>query len=341
MAEMPAMAPACATPDRNPAPLVIAAETLLRVAPAPREMLLGAVLPRASLTLLYGSRGVGKTFLALSMALAVASGGTALRWRAERPARVLHVDGEMPRATLIERLSALASGAGLLPEDDNLRLLAAEGDAKNRIDLGTEDGRARIEAHCGDVDLLVLDSLSVLLRSQNADSGRTWLGVEDWLLRLRRRGLAVLIVRNGKMMSRDGSDASRHADVVDTAIAIRRPEDYEAFEGARFDLRFTKGRALLGKAAQPFEAALHRKDGQLRWFVSSREDALAIRAAGLFFEGYTVREVAHRLRISKSRAHELGREAIARMERNAAMADSDRTDSGQADLVEKIIKSYS
>jgi hypothetical protein len=56
MAEMPAMAPACATPDRNPAPLVIAAETLLRVAPAPREMLLGAVLPRASLTLLYGSR---------------------------------------------------------------------------------------------------------------------------------------------------------------------------------------------------------------------------------------------------------------------------------------------
>jgi putative DNA primase/helicase len=334
MADLPHAPARALTPAETP--LVIGADTLLNNAPAPRESLLGPVLPRASLTLLYGARGVGKTFLALSMALAVASGGTALRWRAGKPARVLHVDGEMPRTALVDRLSALAAGADLLPQGDNLRLLASEGDADSRIDLGTEDGRARITDLCDGVDLLVLDSLSVLLRNHSADSGRTWLAVEDWLLSLRRRGLAVLIVRNGKM-SRDGFDGSRHADVVDTAIALRRPEDYEAFEGARFTLTFTKGRALIGKAAQPFEAVLHRKDGALRWFVSSREDALAMRAAGLFFEGFTVREVARRLKISKSAAHRLGEEAIAQAHLNAESAASG-TDLGQAEFLKDLIE---
>lgn len=339
MADTPALVAARApAPVSAVAPLIVGADLLRTAAPHPREMLLNPLLPRGSLTLLYGARGVGKTFLSLSIALAVASGGSALRWRAEKPARVLHVDGEMPRAALVERLAALASGAELVPAGNNLRLLASEGDADSRIDLGTEDGRARIAEACADVDLLVLDSLSALLRSRNADSGRTWLGVEDWLLGLRRRGLAVLIVRNGKM-SRDGFDGSRHADVVDTAIALRRPEDYEAFEGARFALSFTKGRALLGRAAQPFETALHRKGGVLRWFVSSREDALALRAGGLFFEGFSVREVARRLKISKSRAHELGQEAVARIEREAA--DTSRTDSGQAEIVKDILESAS
>jgi putative DNA primase/helicase len=301
-------------------------------------MLMNSVLPRASLTLLYGARGVGKTFLSLSIALAVASGGSVLRWRAERPARVLHVDGEMPRTSLVERLAALAAGAGLVPTGDNLRLLAAEGDAGSQIDLGTEGGRTRIAEACAGVDLLILDSLPTLLRSRNADSGRSWLAVEDWLLGLRRQGLAVLVVRNGKL-SRDGFDGSRHADVVDTAIALRRPDDYEPFEGARFELAFTKGRALLGKAAQPFEAVLHRKAGALRWFVSSREDALAIRAAGLFFEGFTVREVARRLKISKSAAHRLGEEAVAQAQRSAE-AEASGTDLGQAETAERIIESY-
>jgi putative DNA primase/helicase len=237
----------------------------------------------------------------------------------------------------VERLAALAAGAEMLPAGDNLRLLASEGDAGSRIDLGTEDGRARIAEASEGADLLVLDSLSVLLRSRQADPGRNWLAVEDWLLALRRRGLSVLIVRNGTMAA-NRPDSTRYADVVDTVIALRRPEDYEAFEGARFELNFTKGRSLIGKSAQPFEAALHRSGGALRWFVSSRDDALAARAAGLFFEGFTVREVARRLRISKSTAHRLGEEAIMQAQRHAE-ATASGTDLGQADYLKDLLES--
>jgi putative DNA primase/helicase len=324
----PLAQPACApsspdAPDDASASLVIAAKLLRDVALQPRPMLLDPILARASLTLLCGPRGIGKTYLALSMALAVAGAGSALRWRAAKPARVLYVDGEMPRQTLLERLAGLAAGARIAPAGDNLRLLAAEGDGRKRPELGTRQGRALIESAIGDgVDLLVLDSLAVLMRGRRVNPGRAWLVVEDWLLDLRRRGIAVLVVRNGSPGPYQ-CETTRHADVVDTAIALHHPADYGPLDGARFVVQITKGRALYGLEARPFEAMLDEERGALSWMVFSPEDALVSRAVGLFAEDFTVREVAARLGISKSHAHRLraaGHERIRRF--NAGLVPS-------------------
>jgi Mrp family chromosome partitioning ATPase len=64
-----------------------------------REMLLAPIIPTKGLAMIYSKRGVGKTFVALSVAYAVASGGVFLRWKAPAPRRVLLVDGEMPLVT--------------------------------------------------------------------------------------------------------------------------------------------------------------------------------------------------------------------------------------------------
>jgi hypothetical protein len=61
-----------------------------------REMLLAPVLPGKGLVMVYSKRGVGKTFVSLCIAYAVASGGRYLRWMAPKPRRVLVIDGEMP-----------------------------------------------------------------------------------------------------------------------------------------------------------------------------------------------------------------------------------------------------
>src|ERR1700722_16014127 len=73
-----------------------------------REMLLSPILPERSLSMLYAPRGLGKSWLALSIALSVASGSQLLRWSAPRKRRVLYVDGEMPLVALQERLLAIA-----------------------------------------------------------------------------------------------------------------------------------------------------------------------------------------------------------------------------------------
>ena len=48
----------------------------------PREMLLAPIIPEKGLAMLYASRGTGKTFIALGIAYAVATGTGFLRWKA-------------------------------------------------------------------------------------------------------------------------------------------------------------------------------------------------------------------------------------------------------------------
>src|SRR6185369_3102076 len=61
----------------------------------PREMLLAPILPERSLSMLYAPRGIGKSWLGLTIGLAVSSGSPVLQWTAPGPRRVLFVDGEM------------------------------------------------------------------------------------------------------------------------------------------------------------------------------------------------------------------------------------------------------
>src|SRR5260370_33998174 len=65
-----------------------------------RAALLDPILSSNSLALLYGPRGLGKSFLALGIAWAAASGTSFLDWRSRRPHRVLYIDGEMPAGDL-------------------------------------------------------------------------------------------------------------------------------------------------------------------------------------------------------------------------------------------------
>jgi putative DNA primase/helicase len=108
---------------------------------------------------------------------------------------------------------------------------------------------------------------------------------------------------------------SRREDALDTVIALRRPEDYSPDQGARFEIHLEKLRNRAdGPGAVPFEANLESfvADGQdgIRW--SSRDLVAPIlrRAAALFAEGLTVREVAATLRISKSDAGRLRMQAL-------------------------------
>jgi hypothetical protein len=71
----------------------------------PREPILEGLLLTRSLVEVFAKRGVGKTFFALSMGLAVARGaGKFLEWTVHKARRVLYIDGEMSGAELQERL---------------------------------------------------------------------------------------------------------------------------------------------------------------------------------------------------------------------------------------------
>jgi KaiC/GvpD/RAD55 family RecA-like ATPase len=271
-----------------------------------REMLLSPILPEKGLVMVYAYRGVGKTHVALGIGYTVASGGTFLKWSAPKARRVLLVDGEMPAASLRERLAGIVAAAKQEAEPDAMRVIAGDlvehGGIGNLADPAVQ---AELDKHLAGIDLLILDNLSSLTAVIRDNDQESWTTIQQWLLRLRRRGISVLLVHHaGKAGEQRGT--SRREDVLDASISLRRPSDYIASEGARFEVHIEKGRAITGDAAKPFEAKLTADpDGRPRWVMHEIADVQKARVEALVADGLSVRDIAEETGIPKSTVHRI------------------------------------
>lgn len=265
----------------------------------PRKMLLDPWLTSQSLSMLYAWRGIGKTHAALNVAWAVASGTGWLGWRAPEPTPVLYLDGEMPAPALQERLAAiLASGTDSAPPD-HLRLLTPDLNRERFLpDLSTHSGQMEIDDIIGDAELVIVDNLSCLCRSGGKENeAESWQIVADWGLRQRAQGRSVLFIHHaGKGGAQRGT--SKREDILDNVITLKRPNDYEPREGARFEIHFEKARALFGEEVSPIEARLDTDEhGAQVWTMKSVDECLAEQVRELKDDGMTQRQIAVELGI--------------------------------------------
>lgn len=270
---MPRVARDSAIPDpyAPPAPLRSTMATALAALDPPAPALLGPVAP-GTITLVRGQRGVGKSWLVLAMAQAIAGGSALLGWPA-RQAPVLHIDAAMSRAQLGDRLRRLGAAPDLQIACD-LRLdLTGEQDQASVIDSLPEGG------------ILVLDGLALLTRP-----GReAWECFLAWLRDLRRSGHAVVLVE----------PAARPvlAALADTVVTLK--------PGADRDLSFAveiASRQPMTAADRAFAVRVDFGDGTATWSRSTQvppELAAVVDAAR---GGGTVRDIAGRLGLATATA---------------------------------------
>jgi len=288
----------------SPLVIVDVGEFLARNIP-PREMLLDPIIPAQGLALLYSMRGVGKTHVALGIAYAAASGGHFLRWSAPRPRRVLYLDGEMPAKSMQDRIASIVAGAEQEPPSpEYLRFITPDFQEDSFPDLASEDGQAAIEPHLEGVDLVIVDNLSTLCRYGRENEAESWGPVQTWILSLRRRGISVLLVHHA---NKNGGQrgTSRREDVLDTVIALSRPEGYTSEEGARFEVHLEKARHIVGDEAKPFESRLDVRDGASYWTTRGLEDVELQQVVDLTADGESVCEIADKLDLSRSKVQRL------------------------------------
>lgn len=281
--------------------LPITARELLDMEITPGRPLLAPWLPEAGIAMLYAPRGIGKTYLAMSAAHAVAAGGALLRWQAPAPRRVLYIDGEMPMAALQSRLAGIAAGAEREPEGDALRFLPADHFRDGLPDFAMPEGMALLDRLTPGVALVVFDNLSTLtgVRENEADD---WRPMQSNLLALRRRGVSSLLVHHaGKGGQQRGT--SRKEDVLDTVIALKRPDDYDPAEGARFQVVFEKARGFTGADAASFEARMAVGDaGAITWQAADIEAETRSVAEAMFAAGKKAADVVRELGVPKPTA---------------------------------------
>ncbi len=273
----------------------------------PREFILAPIIPTQGLVMIYAPRGIGKTFVSLSIACAVASGTNMFdkRWQSSKPRKVLFVDGEMPAATLQERFASIITGmGGEINHINNLQIITQDLQESGITDLSTVEGQQHIEEHLEGVELLILDNLSSLCRSGRENESESWMPIQEWLLTLRRKNISVLLIHHaGKNGNQRGN--SKKEDLLDTVVALKKPAKYDPSEGARFEIHYEKARGFHGDDAKSFEASVRQSENKITWLVKEIENVLFDQVLELKEQGYTQRDIAADLNISLSSVNRL------------------------------------
>ncbi|HEX6901707.1 MAG TPA: AAA family ATPase [Thermoanaerobaculia bacterium] len=292
----------------RPAALSISVLDFLAMDFPPRRWLVEGLIQERDITMLHAWRGVGKTHFVGHLAWAVASGAQFLRYTVPQPAGVLLVDGEMPQEDLQSRFAVCSDIYGEeLPAP--LRLLCADALPDGIPSLATSEGQALIEGELDalpDVRLLILDSVSTLCNGDLAENeAESWTVMQNWLLKLRRRGVSPLIVHHdGKGGKQRGT--SKREDVISQSIHLKRPDDYNPVQGARFQVILEKARGVYGSDAEPFEARLvEEPDGRVSWELKGIEIASPDKLLERLQNGVPILEAFQDLGISRATAYRL------------------------------------
>ncbi len=253
----------------------------------PMETILAPWLCKQHISMVHAWRGVGKTHFALGVAYAVAGGGQFLKWKAEKPRRVIYIDGEMAGAAIKGRASAIAESTPEKhkPPEGFLRIITPDTQRMPLPNLASRKGQKALEPRIADAELIVIDNLSCLMHGGPENEGESWLPILDWALNLRRLGKTVLFVHHdGKGGQQRGT--SRKEDVMDVVIKLEHAKDYQAEKAAAFLVKFEKARHMTeGADTRDLEVALVKDEygGQV-WTCKDAELGMSERILALHVE---------------------------------------------------------
>jgi putative DNA primase/helicase len=258
--------------------------------------------------MIHAPRGEGKTYFALSVGKALAGCHDLLGWTCSNYGRVLFVDGELPGAALQQRLGRFQRsppGAFHILGRDAFLL------RKKMIpDLGAPEGRQeldRIIEKCKP-DLVILDSLSTLVRSGIENDAESWSEVQQWLLKHRWAGRTMLLVHHEGKSSGRQRGTSKREDVLDTVISLRKNAEESTTTESVFDLTFTKARDFYGEAADPMRLRLAVEEGQLIWRHEKIRDVQRERVREMMDAGMKGKDIAKELDLTPGRVSQIVKE---------------------------------
>jgi KaiC/GvpD/RAD55 family RecA-like ATPase len=200
------------------------------------------------LCMVYSASGVGKSFFTLSVALAVAGGGEFLGWKADRPRKVLIVDGEMDLRDLKARAKHLLPAIGGDAESigRNLTIVAQQGQdlSVEFPDLGTDEGQTKVLDIIEEEgpELIILDNFSTLVEVEDENAAASFNPIMKFMRRLKQDGKSVILVHHSRKDDKSWRGSQKLSVLFNSIIHLQKPEGRPSVGPAEFAVVFEKFR---------------------------------------------------------------------------------------------------
>lgn len=207
--------------------------------PPPKKPLLHPWLTEQSITMVWGMRGIAKSFFVLGALQSLTTGANFGPWLCACTAPCLYLDAEMVHSDVVDRLQGLEP----LPEAP---LYIYSADLASRLghpapDLENPVWRGAMKAALLElgVKVFVVDNVASLSTEENDKA--LWAPINKWLLSLRFAGIATILVHHENKNGDQRGSGSRE-DNIDCSIRLARPKGYVVEDGARVEVQFRKWR---------------------------------------------------------------------------------------------------
>ncbi len=232
-----------------------------------------------SYNLLVATRGLGKTWFSLAVAIAVASGTDIVNWQAPEPQGVLYIDGEMSPRQLQDRLRSMSIGVPHVKE--NLRILSVPYMVKHDkepVILSNKYWRTQIKIFLGehsDIKLLIVDNVSCLFPGLDENNKQDWDEPDAFFIGLRSLGITTIVVHHtGKEGYKGQRGSSAREDHVDISLRLSGVMGHHPSKGCKITTHFPKSRCLTGHATESIQLDLKQDEQGRDWFVAGEATKL-------------------------------------------------------------------
>lgn len=240
-----------------------------------RPFIIDPWLREGTIALVFAHAGTGKTWFTMSLAVAITRGLSIGEWKNAKPISCLYIDGEMSCEEFQERLKKLTKY--LPPAQANLSILSFErmklnGDSiPNLAEQKWRDDLYNTLKHDRSIKLVIIDNLSCIISRISENSKQQWDDINQWLLSIRRLGVAVIMVHHTGKNGRQRGTSARE-DNIDVSISLTQVNDYQRKDGAKFKVNFLKARGIRGYAASTFNMEIvEGGEGKLPWKTNSQQ----------------------------------------------------------------------
>jgi hypothetical protein len=225
----------------------------------------------ASLNMIFAEPGIGKTWLALSIAVMLTRDEWEKAeigpWEVKEPSGTLYIDGEMGEWDLKERLKALEGAHGKERTRSPLTILSANRIARTsrcQIDITKPEWRESIYEFIASrprIKTVILDNLSALTPGRDENDKKEWDPINQWLISLRHLGLAIILIHHSGKNKRQQRGTSAHDDPMDVILSLSRDK-----KGGGIWIDYVKARNIApGANLDRFKVELSGSKKAIKW----------------------------------------------------------------------------
>lgn len=248
----------------------------------PREFVIEPWLRTGESALIWAPTGVGKTWLTLSLSMAIAGGGRVWEWKAPKPRKVLIIDGEMNVQDLQERTDFLLCSRGVdgvdkKELDDNLLFMPRQmqNPRSEFFDITNPASQERILSRMEkeNAEVIVIDNLTTCADSlEDENAAAAFRPVMTFLMKMKQANKTAIVVHHANKAGTDARGSTALEATFEAKLGLQRPSVSKP-GSASFVTSFGKFRGKGDDSLRPRVWSLN-EDG---WTVEDDAESVAVK----------------------------------------------------------------